>query len=287
MSITIRPAVREDAAACGRIMFDAFAGIARAHGFAPDFPSVEAGTGLAEALIAAPSAFGVVAESDGQVVGSNFLAEGDAIRAVGPITVDPAHQGGRVGRRLMEAVLERAEGAPGVRLVQDAFNTRSFALYASLGFAAREPLLLLRGTPRDRPEPGFTVRPLLAADLGACAELCASVHGVERSAELGDALRAFTPFLVERAGRVTGYLSASTFWLTNHGVAESEADLRALLAGAASASPEPLSFLLPVRQAELFRWCLGQGMRVVKPMTLMPLGQYQEPRGAWFPSVFY
>jgi len=32
---------------------------------------------------------------------------------------------------------------------------------------------------------------------------------------------------------------------------------------------------------------LGAGMRVVKPMTLMAMGQYQEPRGCWFPSVLY
>ena len=26
---------------------------------------------------------------------------------------------------------------------------------------------------------------------------------------------------------------------------------------------------------------------VVKPMTLMAMGEYREPRGVWFPSVFY
>ena len=122
-----------DAEACGRVIHDAFKGIADAHGFPPDFPSAEAGTQLAATMIASPAASGVVAESgDGRVVGSCFLAESDPIRAVGPITVDPAFQGGGVGRRLMEAVLARAEGARGVRLVQDAFNARSVALYAPL-----------------------------------------------------------------------------------------------------------------------------------------------------------
>ena len=140
---------------------------------------------------------------------------------------------------------------------------------------------------RSGPTHGFAVRPLTTGDLGACADLCAAVHGVERTAELRDALRSFTPFVVERGGRVTGYLSAATFWLTNHGVAETEADMRALIAGAAAASAGPVSLLLPVRQASLVRWCLGEGMRAVKPMTLMAMGAYQEPRGCWFPSVFY
>ncbi len=288
MPLRVRPAVAADAEACGRVMHGAFQGIAAAHGFPPDFPSAEAGTQLAAALIASPAAFGVVAEGgDGRVVGSNFLAEGDPIRAVGPITVDPACQGGGTGRRLMEAVLEHAAEAAGVRLVQDASNARSVALYASLGFEVKEPLLLMRGTPRNGPMPGFTVRPMAEADLGACTKLYAAVHGVDRSNEVREALRRFAPMVVERGGRVTGYLTAPGFWLMNHGAAEAEADMAALLAGAAARAGS-VSLLLPVRQAPgLFRWCLGQGMRVVKPMALMAMGQYWRPRGCWFPSVLY
>ncbi len=36
-------------------------------------------------------------------------------------------------------------------------------------------------------------------------------------------------------------------------------------------------FLLPTRNAELFRWCLEHDRRVVQQMTLMSLGTYQEP----------
>ena len=119
MTAKIRSAIATDAEACGRIIFDAFKGIAEQHGFPRDFPSVEAATQLATAFIADPSVYGVVAEMDGRVVGSNFLTEGDPIRGVGPVTVDPTVQGGGIGRRLMEAVLEKARDAIGVRLVQD------------------------------------------------------------------------------------------------------------------------------------------------------------------------
>ena len=93
MPMRVRPAVAADAEACGRIIHDAFKGISDAHAFPPDFPSAEAGRQLAATLIASPAPFGVVAEEDGRVVGSNFLAEGDPIRAVGPITVDPVFRG--------------------------------------------------------------------------------------------------------------------------------------------------------------------------------------------------
>jgi hypothetical protein len=42
-----------------------------------------------------------------------------------------------------------------------------------------------------------------------------------------------------------------------------------------------------VRNVELFRWGLEQGLRVVQPMTLMSYGLYNEPRGAFLPSVLY
>jgi hypothetical protein len=73
MIAQIRPAIAADAEACGHIIFEAFKGIAEKHGFPPDFPSVEAATQLATIFIADPSIYGVVAEMDGRVVGSNFL----------------------------------------------------------------------------------------------------------------------------------------------------------------------------------------------------------------------
>ena len=77
-----------------------------------------------------------------------------------------------------------------------------------------------------------------------------------------------------------------TFWPMNHGVAETEDDMKALLQGAGEAVEQTLGLLVPLRSG-LFRWCLEEGLRLVKPMNLMALGDYQEPRGTWFPSVLY
>lgn len=287
MSVDIRTATPSDADACGRIIYDAFKSVADRHGFAPDFPDVDVATQLAQSFISHPGIFGVVAEEDGRVVGSNFLSEGDAIRGVGPITVDPRRQGSGVGRRLMAAVLERGRGAAGIRLLQDAFNMRSMSLYASLGFEVREPVLVMTGRPASKPASNVTVRRVTEEDLSACDALCAQVHGFARSSELADALRFLAPVVIERDGRVTGYMTAPAFWIANHGVAETEDDMKALILGAGAAQAEPLSFLLPARQASLFRWCLGERLQAAKPMTLMTMGKYQTPRGSYIPSVFY
>lgn len=61
--------------------------------------------------------------------------------------------------------------------------------------------------------------------------------------------------------------------------------MSALIAGALDAVDDPASFLLPTRQGELLRRALDAGLRVVKPMTYMTIGEHREPRGAWVPSV--
>lgn len=287
MQVAIRPATAADTEVCARIVYEAFRGIAEHHRFPPDFPTLDDARQLCQAFIGHPSIYGVVAERGREVVGCNFLDERDPIRGLGPITVDPGVQAHGIGRQLMQAVLERGRGATGIRLLQDSFNTRSVSLYASLGFDIREPLLLMTGKPRSRPVGDVEVRPLRRDDLEGCTELCTRVHGFARKSELADALQFFKPAVALRGGRVTAYASTVSFWPLNHGVAETEEDMRALLLGAAALSPDPLAFLLPVRQADLFRWCLAEGLRVVKPMTLMTMGEYRKPSGSYFVSVLY
>ena len=284
MDVKLRPGIPADAEPCGRICYDAFAAITAAHGVPCDFPSVEVATGLVATLLAHPGIFGVVAEAGGVVVGSNFVDERSAIAGIGPITVDPEAQDASIGRRLMSAVLERVEGrAAGVRLVQGAYHTRSLALYAKLGFEAREPLACMQGPPLGITLEGFAVRPGTADDQEACNRLCRSVHGHDRSPEVADAVVQNRALVVERAGRITGYSTGLSFF--NHSVARSVDDLAALI-GAATEFGGP-GILVPVRNGPLFRFCLEGGLRVTQMMTLMTMGLYNEPDGAYLPSIMY
>ncbi len=286
MTIQLRSMRPEDVEPCGRICYEAFRNIAEKHNFRPDFPSAEMAIGLIGWLFSSPGAFNVVAESDGQVIGSNHLWEWSTIPAVGPITIDPHAQAKGVGRMLMEAVIERGKDRPGIRLVQDSFNAASLSLYASLGFDVREPLVLIEGVVKAEVPAGYEVRPMREADHEACADLCRSVLGFDRIEEIKNAPPMGTPFVAVRDGRIRAYTSAPQMWPLNHAVAENENDMHALLLGAGNQC-EQLSFLLATRQTSLFRWCLKHGMRVIKPMTLMSMGAYHEPRGCYLPSVGY
>jgi GNAT superfamily N-acetyltransferase len=285
MPLTLRLGIPDDADRCGTICYEAFRTIAEHHQFPADFPSPEIAAANFARWLAHPGYAVVVAEEDSRLVGSNVLDERSTIAGVGPITVDPSVQNRTIGRQLMQAVLQRVaeRHGPGVRLCQAAYHTRSLALYTTLGFEVREPLVTLQGPALAVQIPGHAVRRATEGDLAGCDALCRHIHGHDRSGELRDAISDGTATVVEHEGRLTGYATVVGF--PGHAVGESHADLKALI-GAAAAFVGP-GFLLPTRNGEVFRWCLAHGLRVVQPMTLMSLGLYNEPRGDFLPSILY
>src|SRR6267142_2421846 len=285
MSTVLRPGTPADAAVCGPICFEAFKAIDDEHNFPWDFPSAEVASDLLTTMLSNPGVYSVVAEQDGNVVGSNFLDERGPIAGVGPITVHPASQNQTIGRRLMGAVLDRAaeRHAAGVRLLQSAFHNRSLCLYTKLGFETRETISKINGAPLGLKFPGYDVRSARATDLAACNALCQRVHGHHRGGELDDAIKAGTACVVEHLGQITAYATGIAFF--GHAVAETNQGLKALIGAAAGFGGG--GFLLPTRNGEIFRWCLQNRLRLVHQLTLMTIGLYNEPDGAYLPSVLY
>jgi len=285
MTLHLRRAKAADAPILGDICYRAFKAIADEHNFPPDFPNAEAATGAIAGMISHERVFDAVAEIDGRIVGGNFLHEVNRIAGVGPITVDPAVQNDGAGRALMGAVTERAaeRGFAGVRLTQAGYHRRSLALYLKLGFEAREPLACLQGPAIGAVAPGYAVRPANEDDIPACNRLCLAVHGHDRGGELAEAVGRGSAHIVERQGRITGYTTAIAFF--GHTVAQTNEDVRALVCAAdAIAGP---GLLVPMRNGALMRWCLDQGLRITQTLTLMSTGLYNQPEGAWLPSVIY
>jgi GNAT superfamily N-acetyltransferase len=284
-AVIVRPATTEDAEGCGRIFYDAFEALATRHNLPVEPSSREFTRFMVGAMLANDGFSGLVAERAGEVLASAFVDERAVISGIGPVTVDPAAQDDGVGRALMEALLrrERDRGAVGIRLVQTAYHYRSLGLYARLGFAVREPLSVLQGTPPALSLPGLGVRGAHETDLAACNQLCARIHGHDRAGELRDAVTAGTARVVERPGGICGY--ATGFGYGWHAVAETNQQLIALLASAPSFMG--LGILVPSRNAELLGWCLTHGLKIVQQSTLMTIGLYNEPAGAWLASIAY
>jgi N-acetylglutamate synthase-like GNAT family acetyltransferase len=285
LPVTVRRATPADASECGRICYEAFYAIATQHNYPPDIPSVEHAQGFIGAMFSHPKFFCVVSESGGKVIGSNCLDERSSVAGIGPITIDPKAQDRGVGRTLMEAVMERSRSQqhPGLRLVQAAYHRRSLSLYTKLGFIVREPLALISGPPLLKKFEGYSVRRATSADVGACTALCFRVHGHDRTGELTEAIQQGHATVIERAGHITGYASGIAFF--SYAVGETTDDVKALIAAAESFGGP--GFIIPMRNAKLFRWCLENGLRVVEPLTLMTIGLYNEPQGAYLPSILY
>jgi hypothetical protein len=185
----------------------------------------------------------------------------------------------------MRAVMSRAADrkVAGVWLVQAAYHNRSLSLYVKLGFVVREPLACMQGPAIRNTLLGYTVRRAEPRDLAACNHLCLRVHGHDRGREVKDAIEHGTAVVAESDGRIVAYASSVAFF--GYAVAEANRDLQALI----SATPEfqGPGILVPTRNAGLFCWCLAQGLRVVQPMTLMTVGLFNEPTGAYLPSILF
>jgi predicted N-acetyltransferase YhbS len=284
-NIQIRRATREDIDVLGDICYRAFCTVADQHNFPHEFPAPDAALGVVRSMISDPGHYGIVAELNGRIAGSNFMDERSTIAGIGPISVDPDVQNSGAGRAMMQHMLERvaANRLPGVRLVQTAYHNRSLSLYAKLGFEIREPLSVMIGPPIKESVAGYKVRTATDADLDACNRLCALVHGHDRAGELRGAIEGGIAAVVEHLGRITGY--ASGIGYAGHVVGESNEELKALI----SAAPEFLGCgpLIPSRNGDLLRWCYSEGLRLMQQMTLMSVGLYNEPRFPFIPSILY
>jgi hypothetical protein len=185
----------------------------------------------------------------------------------------------------MQAVMARATERKfaGIRLVQAAYHNRSLSLYAKLGFVVREPLACMQGPTIQKTPPGYRVRPGQSSDLTACNDLCVRVHGHDRGGELKDAIQEGTAVIAEFEGQTKAYASSVAFF--GHAVGDTNRDLQALLSAATEFQGPGI--LVPTRNAELFRWCLESGLRVTQVMTLMTMGLYNEPAGAYLPSILF
>jgi predicted N-acetyltransferase YhbS len=284
-NITLRPGSPKDAAECGRICYEAFKNISEKYGFPTDLPSLEVAIGAVSFSLEHPKFYSVVAERNGKIIGSNFMDERNAIAGVGPISVDPSEQDSGIGKMLMQNVLSRVEQSKfsGVRLVQAAYHGRSLSLYTKLGFVTRETLSVMQGKPINELIPGRHVREATRSDLEDCNRVCRSVHGIDRSGEVEDAIDQKEGIVVERGGKIRGYSTGLAFF--GHSVGLGNDELIAIVAsGREYRGP---GIIVPTRNYELFNWCLSHGLRVVEQLTLMTIGLYNEPAGAYLPSILY
>ena len=275
----LRRGLPADAEACGRICYDAFCAIADQHDFPHDFPSAADPVASFGRLHADPGSTRR-RRVGRQLVGSNFLDERSTIAGLGPITVDPGVQNAGVGggmQRVLDACGSRSSPACGCfRLAttpaRSRCTPRSGSTCGSRSHAAGRALARPPRLPRP---PGERARhrsrqPRLRA-----------VHGHDRGGEVLEAIREGSASVVEHGGRITGYSthrrSSGTAWArptTTEGADRGRAGVRR--AGFPAAGPHAGSPLVPRTQAS------GRPVDDADGV-----GLYNEPDGAFLPSILY
>ncbi len=290
MSLVIRPLKQNDAEICGKILYEAHKTVSSAHGYPSEQPSEEFAIGLIRSLLDNPNSWGVLAERQGNTLGSIFLHKfpPSPVAVVGPLTVHPSAECGGVGRMLIDAAISQArkQNHDQIRLVQSPSHIRSFVLYTKSGFALREPLFLVQGQPlKGKINTGRNnVRPVRGdSDIFVCNELCKLAYGFSREMELRQAKDQGVATVIERNGAITGY--AAGLGIFGHAVAKSNDDLKGLIANASSVLGP--GFFAPARNREIISWLLEKGFQIGWPANLMTIGPYREPLMPFLPSLAY
>ena len=208
------------------------------------------------------------------------------------MAVGVEHQGRGLGKMVMEALLERAEGCglQSLRLLQAAYNLVSFSLYCRLGFDAKDEIASLRGRPPAEESADGAVRECTPGDLDALDDLNLEVLGFRRRGDLEMAMSFVRPLLIERQGHPVGYVCrfptpSGTF--LGPAAARDEETLKALIVGAARLMPGDLRLAVPVSCSSLLRWALRSGFSLRELANLMVRGTYGAPAGAYMPSAWY
>jgi hypothetical protein len=141
----------------------------------------------------------------------------------------------------------------------------------------------MQGPAIGKVTPGYSFRPATTSDADECNQLCFRIHGHDRAGELADATARGAVTVAEFGGRIVAYTTG--FGYFGYTVAENNRDLIALLAHAPTF--EGTGIQVPVRNHEVFSWCLKNGLRSLQLNTLMTMGMYNDPQGAWLPSILY
>lgn len=207
--VQIRNMTRTDLDRVGEILFEAFNVGALKHGYAPKMHSVQEGTSWAWVMLRHGPSELLIAEVENRAVGICCLNPRGDHGGVGPVAVDPSFQGYGIGRRLMNVLVNRAEGLQSIRVFQDAFNPASFSLYYSLNFMPVADLLNLFLDTGDRKGADLcsNVTELTAKDLDAVYTYDVPRSKLNRRTDLAYYVQWGKVFVYRYQSQIRGFLA--------------------------------------------------------------------------------
>jgi predicted N-acetyltransferase YhbS len=219
---------------------------------------------------------GLVAELDGKIAGTIMAWRfGDNMATLGMVIVTNAAQGRGLGRKLMEAMLERLED----RTVVLNATVEGFPLYKKLGFIETGEVFQHQGSapvvPLVELLPGERIRPINATD-GAClAELYSRATGMDRAQITSALLEQSSAVVLTRDHVQVGFALFRRFgrgWSIAPVIAPDESGAKALISHWLAANTGTFCRIDITGASGLGPWLADLGLPQVGQVVTMALG---------------
>jgi ribosomal protein S18 acetylase RimI-like enzyme len=288
----VRPLKAREIPAVASIFRAAFNELYERRGYGPILPDESVGRVIAETYLAHDPDHCLVVEFGGRLAGSGFLHPRGEVAGIGPITIEPKFQARGLGRLLVSELCRRADrlAISSLRLIQDAFNENSYALYANLGFLPRR--VLARASFPAHPTVGpRAIRAAGKADLPRIAKLEQECLGFSRRRDYDLLRRSGELFVLDGEAGLEGWLArivrgsvavlGPVLSRTSEGMCQLVADASADLPPATE-----VRLLLPAECGDLLAQLAPRGLEIHSLCNYMVRGSFGGIRGCYAPTLF-
>jgi ribosomal protein S18 acetylase RimI-like enzyme len=188
LPVRIRPMLPSDVAGADLVAFDALQGALPLGGENFEQRARRGRSRIGHLLETDPGGAWVAESAEGRVVGLSLALLREGLWGLSLFAVEPALQGNGLGRRLLDAALDYADGSRGAIILSSA-DPKAMRRYARAGFALR-PLVAAAGmVDRARlPAPHAGLRAGTGDDLETTEAISRAVRGATHAPDIPNAL---------------------------------------------------------------------------------------------------
>lgn len=250
---------------------------------------------IAQFELSSPFVYGIGVTFKSKLVAMAFVKKVD-ITALDLVLVHPAYQNRKIGKHLLSLINAYVKDDFSVRMLADATDNKTCALFSSFGMEFKEIVTLLTADDDfvvdlsllSRANTDYVVRPMTEQDISYCSSLHVIVNNFPRVLEMAMAMKdkLALPHVLERNGVIVGYTCGFTY--TGHTCCLDKTDFYILLAHYKFINKHAYSktnflskfhLFLPANvYPDILTNCLKMGMKIAKLCVMMVRGAYYPPR---------
>lgn len=232
--------------------------------------------------------YGVCAWFDGALAGCGFLSLFAEYGIVGPVAVDPRHQGKGVGHAICDALIEHAAMAGQTPLLAfaDQSSADAIAIAVKAGFDVKGIFMLMNPSQMVFLH-DTAIRPIAPSDIVELTTTFPEFNSTNYRRHISlrsvRALSAGEPLLYQRNGEILGYIVPGPL---GQGACVSDDVAYRLIKSTAADTTADIRFACPLIGSDLFRRLTVDRCEPIRQFTLLIRGPYVQRSHLWMPGLF-